>query len=485
MSNISFNKSSLLFSLQSSQQNDFKQIYLLFTALYFIIFTTGFISNFLVIYFVLVYKRMQTMTNKFLTNLALADLLVILICIPVTITRSYSSHEYILGEFLCKFSTFIQGVSLSVSILTLTVISIDRYYIIHKPLKARSVCTTSKIKVTVSIIWALSIFIMSPFLIVFKLHNPLKQHGLEINICIEEWPHFEVKLAYETLLFIILFVVPLVFITYAYVTISRVLWNVEEKLIIESVYNNNNYSQLNQTKKIINRSFNSITSSLQNDQKKKIISFNSCGNIRFSEGVEVNKIFDNQPAGTLSSLIGSARNTVKVSSSSKKMTLQFLNTKKCQQQQLEAFLKASHSSLSAASLNKISSATTSHDNAICKLIRSRRRIVKLLIILVFLFVVSWLPYHVISLSIDFFHYFEVLKNNNSVSSSDVLYSSKGKIFFVLSEYVHPITLCLALANSATNPVCYCILSHNFRKMFKINFLRFKKIVLRRNKRDGV
>jgi hypothetical protein len=135
--NYTSNNSNLFSSLFEAQKNESKLLNVIFIVIYSIIFIIGFISNFLVIYFVLVYKRMQTMTNKFLTNLAVADLLVVLICVPVTIGRLYNPHEYIFGEFICKCSSFIQGISLSVSILTLTVISADRYYIIYKPFKAR------------------------------------------------------------------------------------------------------------------------------------------------------------------------------------------------------------------------------------------------------------------------------------------------------------------------------------------------------------
>lgn len=75
---------------------------------YIFLFILGLIGNFLVIYFVMHKKRMHTTTNTLITNLALADLLVIMICVPVTASRYYT-HEYIFGELICKTSGFIQG----------------------------------------------------------------------------------------------------------------------------------------------------------------------------------------------------------------------------------------------------------------------------------------------------------------------------------------------------------------------------------------
>ena len=146
-------------------QSDFFELWLnrVLLVIYLIIFVVGLTGNFIVIYFVLFYKRMQTMTNNFITNLAVADLLVIFICVPITASRLlYDS--WIFGRFMCRISGFAQGVSLSVSVLTLTAISIDRYYIIYKPMKARSICTNRKVKLVVIIIWLVAIFTMSPLL---------------------------------------------------------------------------------------------------------------------------------------------------------------------------------------------------------------------------------------------------------------------------------------------------------------------------------
>ena len=113
--------------------------------------------------------------------------------------------------------------------------------------------------------------------------------------------------------------------------------------------------------------------------------------------------------------------------------------------------------------------------AINNLIESRRRVVRLSIILVLLFLFSWLPYHIVSLTIDSLYYLERLKQqqqnssaaNNQVSGSGADYVSSQHI----SIYIYPVVVCLALANSVTNPVCYITLSHGFRIMFKNSFNR--------------
>ena len=486
-----FNNSMLLSSLHAFQQNYSKTLHLILIVLYAIIFVIGFISNILVIYFVLLYKRMQTMTNKFLTNLAVADLLAVLICVPVNMGHLYSPHGYIFGEIICKFSPFIQGVSVSVSILTLTIISADRYYIIYKPFKARVSCTNKRIKLAVSIIWLVSLFIMSPLLIVNKLENRLKPLGIDLPMCVEDWPYFESRLVYDSLQFLILFVLPIIFITYAYVTISHVLWNVEENLIVHSGYNK---LSVNKSKVKLSNNLNNIETyslkpsassqikSQESNKPKLISSFNSCKDIN-KECIELRvKMPEHrdllQPAGSLNSVIGgaAAANMNRKSSSNEPIYQYYsrcqTNAKELPKYKANEYARSTYSIASVYTQQRKSMRVASQRSQFNNLIQSRRRIVKLLIVLVFLFVISLLPYHLITLLIDILHYME--SAHDSKEANDKLYVN-------LSEYVHPITLCLALANSASNPVCYCILSHGFRKMFQINFFKFKKAFFGKNK----
>lgn len=80
----------------------------IFLLIYSAIFVIGLVGNCLVIYFVLFYKRMQTMTNKLITNLSIADLLVICFCVPVTASQ-HVSRNWVFGEVVCRASGFVQG----------------------------------------------------------------------------------------------------------------------------------------------------------------------------------------------------------------------------------------------------------------------------------------------------------------------------------------------------------------------------------------
>ncbi|KAL9698341.1 hypothetical protein quinque_001782 [Culex quinquefasciatus] len=60
---------------------------------YFVVFIVGLIGNSFVIAVVFRAPRMRTVTNFFIVNLALADVLVIVFCLPATLMSNIFVHE--------------------------------------------------------------------------------------------------------------------------------------------------------------------------------------------------------------------------------------------------------------------------------------------------------------------------------------------------------------------------------------------------------
>ena len=81
--------------------------FILFSA-YAIIFLIGLIANIVVIVIIIKRRRMRTLTNRFLLNLAISDLIATLVCLPPT-AYHYYDKRWIFGEFLCRFAPFMQG----------------------------------------------------------------------------------------------------------------------------------------------------------------------------------------------------------------------------------------------------------------------------------------------------------------------------------------------------------------------------------------
>nr|QVK45907.1 G protein-coupled receptor [Proales similis] len=411
---------------------------------YAIIFILGLMTNLAVICFVMFYKRMQTATNKFIMNLAVSDLLVVIICIPVTASHTIHS-QWILGEFLCRFSSFVQGVSLSVSVMTLTAVSLDRYVIIYKPLQARSTCTNFKVRLVLVLIWALSFFIMFPLLLVFKFEQKsLRFEYFNLThvfqVCIEQWPYIEAKIFFEIILTFVLFIFPLSFMCYAYTRVTQILWfsgNLNNRPVV---------SLIPQTSPFIMESNQST----------------GFGDRYFSNGTDRRRSLELCRTG--SQALRSARSLEPLNDSASKnqilkpsiRTHSRLKTNKGRKKRVKFEAVRAVPSMDAESF-------CSQTAAVNRLIKSRRRVVKLLIVLVILFALSWLPFHIITFVVDFLILMD--EKNHQLEINEL------NSFIV--RYIHPLTLCLALANSLTNPVCFMTLNQSFRSMMCSAFRRVR------------
>lgn len=76
--------------------------------IYTLIFLVGLVANIFVIVMIIRRRRMRTLTNRFLLNLAVSDLIATVVCLPTT-AYHYYDKQWIFGEFLCRFVPFMQG----------------------------------------------------------------------------------------------------------------------------------------------------------------------------------------------------------------------------------------------------------------------------------------------------------------------------------------------------------------------------------------
>ncbi|CAF3371504.1 unnamed protein product [Rotaria socialis] len=107
-------------------------------------------------------KYQHNVTNCYIMNLAITDLLFLLISVPLT-TYLAVNRIWIFGQFICKMHIYLAHVLLQATCLTLAAMSIDRYLtIVHeicyrkyrKPKTALLICV---------LIWAASCVFMFPY----------------------------------------------------------------------------------------------------------------------------------------------------------------------------------------------------------------------------------------------------------------------------------------------------------------------------------
>lgn len=76
--------------------------------LYSVIFLLAVIGNLLVIFTLIQSRRMRTITNVFLLNLAVSDLFLGVFCMPITLVGMLL-RDFIFGELMCKLLPYLQG----------------------------------------------------------------------------------------------------------------------------------------------------------------------------------------------------------------------------------------------------------------------------------------------------------------------------------------------------------------------------------------
>uniref|UniRef100_H3B1N3 Neuropeptide Y receptor type 2 n=2 Tax=Latimeria chalumnae TaxID=7897 RepID=H3B1N3_LATCH len=186
---------------------------------YSLIILLGLLGNSLVIYMIVRYKNMRTVTNFFIANLALADLMVDTLCLPFTLVYTLLD-EWKFGAVLCHLVPYSQALSVHVSTLTLTVIAIDRHrcIVFHMDSRISKMFSFMIIAIT----WLTAAILAGPLAIFREYrYEEIPSINLRIAVCSEKWPSGNNRdgTIYSFSMLILQYVLPLGIISYAYVKI--------------------------------------------------------------------------------------------------------------------------------------------------------------------------------------------------------------------------------------------------------------------------
>ncbi|XP_076342038.1 cholecystokinin receptor type A-like [Tachypleus tridentatus] len=187
--------------------------------LYSVIFIFAVLGNALVITILTHNKRMRNVTNTFLLNLAISDILLGVFCMPFTLVGSLL-RNFIFGNFMCRLIPYLQAVSVSVSVWTLVSISIERYYAICRPLVSRQWQTISHAYQVIFFIWGGSLMMMLPVAVLSQLIPTNTPGKLK---CREVWPNNYMERGFNLFLDVLLLIVPVLTMSVTYFCIIRTL----------------------------------------------------------------------------------------------------------------------------------------------------------------------------------------------------------------------------------------------------------------------
>ncbi|XP_035890798.1 neuropeptide SIFamide receptor-like isoform X4 [Anopheles stephensi] len=188
---------------------------------YFIVFIVGLVGNSFVIAVVFRAPRMRTVTNFFIVNLALADVLVIVFCLPATL-MSNIFVPWMLGWLMCKTVPYIQGVSVAASVYSLIAVSLDRFLAIWWPLKLQ--ITKRRARFMIVCIWIIALGSTVPWALFFEL-VPIIPEAPDIKLCVEVWPPGTDGALYFLLANLVAcYLLPMTLITICYILIWIKVW---------------------------------------------------------------------------------------------------------------------------------------------------------------------------------------------------------------------------------------------------------------------
>ncbi|KAK5848093.1 hypothetical protein PBY51_005741 [Eleginops maclovinus] len=184
---------------------------------YSTIIVLGVLGNSLVIYVIYRFKTLRTVTNFFIANLAVADLLVNTLCLPFTLVYTLQG-EWKFGGALCFLLPYAQGLAVHVSTVTLNVIALDRHRCIVYHLETRmrkDVCFG-----VIALTWVLSAILASPLAIFREYGSFTLEPGHTIQVCTEKWPGKNTDgTVYSISMLILQYFLPLSIISFAYARI--------------------------------------------------------------------------------------------------------------------------------------------------------------------------------------------------------------------------------------------------------------------------
>ncbi|KAL9971865.1 hypothetical protein ACROYT_G018081 [Oculina patagonica] len=176
----------------------------------------GFLGNLTVIGTIFQRQRnLKTSSNYLIMNIAIADLLVAVVVAPLRFVEMY--HGWPLGEFLCHFLAPLQDVIVCISVVTHTVIALERYRGIVQPFKEK--LSIRRTKQAIGVIW-LACYIASGLPIALIVQETVIEG---VSACGVEWPSHIFLQVYVVYLAVVFVIVPLVIQTYTYSYIVKVV----------------------------------------------------------------------------------------------------------------------------------------------------------------------------------------------------------------------------------------------------------------------
>ena len=162
-------------------------------------------------------RRSRTDLRPFLINLAVADLIMAVFCMPFTFIYTMLK-TWIFSKPLCPVVLFVQLCSVSGSVFTNMAIGMDRFLAVTFPLRSR--LTKKRAKYLIVTIWICAVALSS---VQFKVAQTVDYPSGKMD-CQENWPSVGARRTYTVFIFVITYLIPLLILSITYSIVGILLW---------------------------------------------------------------------------------------------------------------------------------------------------------------------------------------------------------------------------------------------------------------------
>lgn len=175
------------------------------------------IANTLVLAILVKTPALHTLTHLFVGNLCTLDLLCSITVIPFSIA-SYAMGEWSLGQVYCEINGFSNTFFAISSILTLSVISVERYYSIAHPMAYAVKMTMNRSILLIVYIWLQSAVLSVPPLVGLNSYNFNANRGH----CTFVWEKSITHVIYVVMLALLCFIIPGLIVVVTYINVFQI-----------------------------------------------------------------------------------------------------------------------------------------------------------------------------------------------------------------------------------------------------------------------
>lgn len=388
----------------------------------------AFIGNVSVLYAIKTFSKLKTMPNYFVFNLAIADLLFCITGMPMILVTTLA-EGWILGDFLCNASGFLNSLLCTVSIWTLAMISVNRYFAVAKARDIKKLYTKKRIFYIIGCVWLFSIVVSAPPLLGWS------EFMSGSNFCTVNGKK---HLSYAVILLSLDYILPLIVLSGLYMRIFFLLQK-HERLMNQSQSNvaaggSKDYNESSFTSdadSIASTQEYSVKKDFSHKEKKILAEFTQKNN--------------NEKPEDKATIINS-----KVESLQIKPVQEEVNNKNSGSRKYKSVsIKDNHNVVSTSPVMRRKKKGT-----VIRRFFKEARVTKMLLIVVMAFFLCWTPFIIASAMYGL-----------GVAPTSFQFLTLG--------------IMLACLNSVINPIIYAVMNRNFRYAFQTMWRNFRSLIIAR------